>query len=797
MLEKISHLMKPSGMTLDQWQVVLRKQIARESGLRIRNVGDHPVFSNFKVTNPKTKKSYRVFIGGEALGMSYCSCPDFAVNALGTCKHIESVLYRLRRNKGNRSLLESGWQSELPAVSLRYGFKRQVVFLPGRKMSDRLRLLVGEYFKDGLLAEHGFYRFDEFRRGVEELKEEVDYHEDALKFIARIRDKNILQELIKKNFPKGIEDPAWDDFCKIKLYPYQREGALFAAANGRVLIADEMGLGKTIEAIAAAEMLVRLLGIDKILIICPASLKHQWKAEIEKGVSREAQIISGPLLERRRQYRQESLFKIINYDVVLRDTEAIQRLNPDLIILDEAQRIKNWKTRLAQSIKQLQSPYAIVLTGTPLENRLEELHSIIEFVDRHHLGPLFRFLDRHQLVNEEGKKVGYKNLNAIGKSLEKMMIRRNRREVLKQLPGRVDKNHFVPMTSEQVAVHEECRESVARLASKWRRCHFLTEEEKQRLMMALQKMRMVCNSTYLIDETTDSGNKIKELETQLGEILENPDTKIVLFSQWLRTMDLIIRFLDRRKWKYVFLHGGVPSIKRGDLIEKFREDKNCRIFLSTEAGGVGLNLQQASFVINMDLPWNPAVLEQRIGRVHRMGQKNMVRVINFIAENSIEHSMLGLLKFKKSVFSGVLDEGEDQVLMGESRFNQFIKTVEEAAGEFDKVKEVSMVDPSPVLSQESSLGASSYPSSLPLFIKMAGDFLQKISETIQSAQEERFEDAKHGSTPLTINRTAGGIRLHTDQATGRKSLHIPLPDDQALNHLAQVLGKIFNDGQRR
>lgn len=441
---------------------------------------------------------------------------------------------------------------------------------------------------------------------------------------------------------------------------------------------------------------------------------------------------------------------------------------------------------MAQSVKQLQSPYAIVLTGTPLENRLEELHSIIEFIDRHHLGPLFRFLDRHQLVNEEGKMVGYKNLNDLGKSLEKIMIRRNHREVLEQLPGRVDKNYFVPMTPEQVAVHEEYRELVARLVSKWRRCHFLTEEEKQRLMMALQKMRMVCNSTYLIDETTNSGNKIKELETQLGEILENPEAKIVLFSQWLRTMDLIIHFLDRRKWKYVFLHGGVPSMKRGDLIERFREDKTCRIFLSTEAGGLGLNLQQASFVINMDLPWNPAVLEQRIGRAHRMGQKNVVRVINFIAENSIEHSMLGLLKFKKSVFSGVLDKGEDQVLMGESRFNQFIKTVEEAAGELDKVKETAIVEPAPVLSQKSSLGAASeYPSSLPLFIKMAGDFLQKISETIQSAPEERSEDAKQ--------RTAGGIRLHTDQATGRKSLHIPLPDDQTLNHLAQVLAKILNN----
>lgn len=795
-VEKISHLIKPTGMDLNQWQIVLRKQIARELSLRIQNVGSHPVFSNFKVTNPSTKKSYRVFIGGEALGISYCSCPDFAVNTLGTCKHIESVLYRLKRNKQNKILLEGGWQSERPAVSVRYGPKREIVFLPGKSMSESLQSLVREYFKNGFLSEEGCVRFDEFMKEIERLQERIDYHEDALRLIAEVRDKDIRWKVLQKEFSQGIEDPQWENFCKINLYPYQRHGALFAAANGRVLIADEMGLGKTIQAIAACEIMARFLGIDKVLIICPASLKHQWKGEIEKMLDRKVQIISGLLLERRKQYREESFFKIINYDVVFRDAEAIEHLSPDLIILDEAQRIKNWKTRLAQSVKKLQSPYAIVLTGTPLENRLEELHSIIEFIDRHHLGPLFRFLHQHQLVDKEGKMAGYKNLNDLGKSLEPIMLRRNRREVLGQLPQRIEKNHFVAMTSEQKAVHEEFREVVARLVSKWRRLHFLTEQEKQRLMMALQSMRMVCNSTYLIDETTNSGHKINELETQMCEILENPEAKIVIFSQWLRTMDLIIRFLNRRKWQHVFLHGGVPSVKRGDLIQRFRDDKNCRLFLSTEAGGVGLNLQQASFVINMDLPWNPAVLEQRIGRVHRLGQKNTVRVINFIAENSIEHSMLGLLKFKKSVFSGVLDEGDDQVLMGESRFKQFIKTVEAASNGFDQMnagdqnisteivetKDTWTAKSIPVVSEEKTPSITSVPSSLPTFIKMAGDFLQKISETMQNVSEP-----KKDPEPKNENE----IRLHTDSSTGQKSLQIPLPDEQTLNQLADVLGKVF------
>ena len=157
-INKISHLVRPGGMDVDRWQIALRKQIACELKLRIKNTGSHPVFTNFKVTNPATEKIYRVFIGGGDLGMSYCSCPDFAINTLGTCKHIESVLHRLRRNKANRLLLEAGWQPEQPAVSLRYGLKRQAVFIAGGKMSDRLRSLAREYFRDGALTQEGILR---------------------------------------------------------------------------------------------------------------------------------------------------------------------------------------------------------------------------------------------------------------------------------------------------------------------------------------------------------------------------------------------------------------------------------------------------------------------------------------------------------------------------------------------------------------------------------------------------------------------------------------------------------------
>ncbi len=142
--------------------------------------------------------------------------------------------------------------------------------------------------------------------------------------------------------------------------------------------------------------------------------------------------------------------------------------------------------------------------------------------------------------------------------------------------------------------------------------------------------------------------------------------------------ELLVRRFEGRRWEHVLFHGGLSSPKRKDMIDRFRDDPNCRVFLSTDSGGVGLNLQHASVVLNMDLPWNPAVLEQRIGRVHRLGQRQPVRVVNFVSQGTIEEGMLGVLKFKKSLFAGVLDSGEKEVFLGGSRLNKFMETVESA-----------------------------------------------------------------------------------------------------------------------
>lgn len=801
---KVSRTHKPEHMDLRQWQVELRRQFGREKATEfdIRKLGREPVFAEFAVTNPATKRTYRVAVRGLDPGVNYCSCPDYAVNTLGTCKHVEAVLSRLEPRHGRA--LRRGYLPPFAEVYVRYGAQRTIVFSPGEGCPAELRKLAGRYFDpDGALKTDAVAGFDRFVQEARKIGHELRLYDDAGVLIAEARDRQARCARLDKRYGGANKNAAWSRLLKVPLYPYQQKGALFASMAGRAVIADEMGLGKTIQAIAAAEILAKDGGVERVLIVCPSSLKSQWRHEIEHFCSRSALVIDGPAHRRKNLFeRDSSFFKIINYDVIHADVDAIAVWSPDLVILDEAQRIKNWQTRTAKSVKRIDSRFAIVLTGTPLENRLEELHSIVEFVDRHRLGPLFAFKAAHEVVEEDSTKVvGYRDLDRINKTLSPILIRRTKKEVLKQLPPRMDKNFFVPMTDPQWIPHHENQETVARIMAKWRRYKFLTEADQLRLRIALQNMRMACDSTYLIDHETKHGHKVNELEELLGEIFEDRAAKVVIFSQWVRMNELVIEMLERRRWGHVHLHGGVPSRERGNLTQALREDEHCRVFLSTDAGGVGLNLQTASAVINMDLPWNPAVLEQRIGRVHRLGQKRSVRVVNFVAEGTIEHGMLSLLSFKRSLFTGVLDGTADKVFMGDSAMNRFMKTVETATSS------VPTVVPTPTDGNGSATPekrpatprAEAKESERATVVKEGLSSLAEVGLDHQSLGQLLTQGAAFlshlsramadptGSTRDDMKRSLGSF-LHIDTDTGHPELRITLPDEQVLRRWVALAG---------
>jgi len=788
---------KPDDIEVVEWQRLLRRQYAEMLSFKIKNTGGHPIFSEFAVTNPASGKTYKIAVRGLQPGDNYCSCPDFSINTLGTCKHIEFVLSRLQKKSGGKKAFSQGCDVPYSEVYLSYGLRRQVRFSAGREMPAGLRPLIREYFDNsGALKESHVADFNSFFDKLpKDSSHEVRCYDDVMAFIAEHQDAAHRRDIVNLRLKDGSKSPLFNHILKTNLYPYQREGAFFAVKTGRCLLGDDMGLGKTIQALAAAELMARLYGIEKVLIICPTSLKYQWKTEIEKFTSRSATVMEGMSPQRRLLYKDDSFFRVLNYELIHRDFKLINEWAPDLIILDEAQRIKNWKTRTAQSVKKLESQFAFVLTGTPIENRIEELHSIMEFVDRFHLGPLYRFVHNHRITDSGGKVIGYENLQAVRKSLKDVLLRRRKDEVLKQLPGRTDKNFMVPMTPQQREIHEEYYEIVVKLVAKWRKYRFLSDADQKRLQMALNCMRMSADNTYLVDKKTVHGPKIEELEILLKELIIEGGQKAVIFSQWLRMNELVEHILKRNNIGYVHLNGSIPSKQRQGLMKKFKEDPDCKVFLSTDAGGVGLNLQSGSVVINMDIPWNPAVLEQRIGRVHRLGQQRPVTVINFVSAASIEERILELLKFKKSLFAGALDaDGEDVVMVGESQLKRFMQSVETVVEDIKKPDPVYEAELQKEAAEDKKTAEAVGPADEEEQAGCTGtdgDHLAAFSELLVSGAKLLTDLSRtlsqSGKTP---EEHIKGL-VSRDENTGRPCLKIPLPDKDVVQNIVSAFGKLL------
>src|SRR5487761_1299477 len=680
---KLSRTHAPADLSPADWQRRLRRQFGREQAFSAENLGAEPVFSEFRGHNPQSKFSYRVAIRGSIPGDNFCSCPDYASNELGTCKHIEFTLARLEKKRGAKLAFSRGYQPPFSELYLRNDGGRKIHFRAGIDCPPAVRkaaaLLFGEA-NGWILPEARFGELEPFLAAVAKSGHELRAYDDALDFVAGRRDAARRAAALDCMFPRGAADPKLKNLLKVPLYPYQAEGVMFAVRAGRVLIGDEMGLGKTIQAIAAAEILVRHFGVSRVLVICPTSLTYQWQSEILRFAGRAARVLAGGRAHRQNDYALDDFCKITNYEKLKPDLDLIAAWAPELVIVDEAQRVKNWNTIAARALKRIDSTYAMVLTGTPLENKLEELISIVQFVDQHRLGPTWKLLHEHQIRDDAGRVTGYTGLGKIGETLAPIMIRRRKSDVLLQLPKRTDQNLLVPMTERQMLYHQENADVVAQIVHRWRKTRFLSDKDQRRLTCALQNMRMSCNSTYLLDQETDHGVKADELAALLDELFADPEAKAVVFSQWTRTHDIVIRRLEARGLGYVSFHGGVPSEKRLALVERFCDDPACRVFLSTDAGSTGLNLQHASTLVNMDLPWNPAILEQRIARIHRMGQKRPVRVINFVAKGTIEEGMLSVLAFKRSLSAGILDGGSGEISLGGSRLNRFMKDVENVTG---------------------------------------------------------------------------------------------------------------------
>jgi hypothetical protein len=640
--------------TTDDHERARRRARARDEQPEVRLLDPGPtIFGRYTVIS-RSRRTYTVELRG--LGpppTAACTCVDFRINGLGTCKHVEAVLLhaeRCRQSAWRRSQLAGGapFVTLVPSAdgaTLQADGAREHLPLTLHAAFDATGRLTGATPEElaERLTRHPLTRI---RLGLE-----VEPWLEARRRAAE-------RVELRRDYEARVQSGEWPAHeTLVPLFPYQREGMLHLAFTERALLADEMGLGKTIQAIAGCALLHRLGRVRRVLVVTPASLKIEWEEQIRRFTALSHRLVYGGRLARLACYAAADapFFTLVNYEQVVPDTLEINaRLQPDVVVLDEAQRIKNWTTKTAQAVKRLRSRYAFVLTGTPLENRLDELYSLVEFLDPAVFGPLFRFNREFYTFDDRGRPAGYQNLDRLHARLRPLMLRRRKADVETELPARTDHVRLVPLSDAQRETYQGHERIVAELGAKAKRRPLLPAEQ-EKLLRELAMMRMVCDTNFILDPEDRACPKLAELEKILEEARDTPDVKIIVFSEWERMLQLVRELCGRLRLGFAWHTGSVSQRQRRTEINRFKGDAACRVFLSTDSGGVGLNLQHASVVVNCDLPWNPAKLEQRIARAWRKHQARAVTVFNLVSADTIEHRMLATLADKRGLADGVLD----------------------------------------------------------------------------------------------------------------------------------------------
>jgi len=617
--------------------------------------GDHKVIS-------KDNRTYTVCLHDPVNAKGHCSCPDYQTNGLGTCKHILFMAGHLKKEPGfNRQAATE----TLPFADIFWDSRAQAPRRHAPRLtSDMADLapILGKYFDaQGLytaadlslvmglmLRLHGDRRV----RIRENLLKRVDHRQQVLQ----------LEKMKGSPLPK---------ICLTRqLYPFQEEGIRFGTFKTGVLIGDEMGLGKTVQAIGLSLIKKQIFGFEKILVITLPSLRHQWLREIERTTREAAGIIHGPPARRKALYREKTSFKITHYDTVIRDVGIIGAWHPDIIILDEAQRIKNISTRTAEAVKRLPKKHAIVLTSTPVEEHPEDLYSIVQFLDPYLFTPLWQFAADHfniprghQVKDRKTRVAGYKNLGLLREKLSGILIRRTWEAVEDQLPEQVENNYYVDLAPEQAKAHQ----AGARALDDRIRKLPLAPMDLRSIQAQILRMRMICNSTFLVDRETQVSPKLRELSSIIDEVVAQNLRKTVIISEWTAMTYLIARHLSEAAIPFVQVSGKMPKAQRDKTAATFSTDPDCLVFLATDAGSDGLDLSCALSLIQVELPWPPAQMKRRMAslRPSSPGKGDTdpptCHIINLMARNSIEERVLAGLKQEPDIFSDLFDPDPDHM----------------------------------------------------------------------------------------------------------------------------------------
>jgi SNF2 family DNA or RNA helicase len=411
-------------------------------------------------------------------------------------------------------------------------------------------------------------------------------------------------------------------------FPYQTQGIAFLVARSNALLGDEMGLGKTMQTIVAVRMLLGSGLVRQVLLVCPKSLVTNWVREFRAwAADLSPLVIEGSTRRRHALWELPHIpVKVVNYELLQRDSDFVAEtsLEFDLVVLDEAQRIKNEESQTARAARSLRRRRSWALTGTPLENRPEDLISILSFI-------------------EPGLIRGEPSLRQLRELTQPYLLRRLKEQVLDQLPPKIIRDAHLDLTPAQRTTYDAAeQDGVLRLNE-------LGDSIRiSNVFELVLRLKQICN----FDPATQDSAKLDLLSSDMEEIAAS-GRKALIFSQWVETLHKIAAKIE--EYQPLEFHGGLSTQERNRVIEEFRTNpKRHALLLSYGAGAVGLNLQFAQYVILFDRWWNPAVEDQAINRVHRIGQTEHVFVTRYMATQTIEERIIEVLDRKRAMMNEVV-----------------------------------------------------------------------------------------------------------------------------------------------
>ena len=450
------------------------------------------------------------------------------------------------------------------------------------------------------------------------------------------------------NLRRETDSPAFEISSSTIPYPFQRAGITYllealTGSSGGVLLADDMGLGKSFQALAAAVH----TGAFPALILCPAILKANWALEIEKHFPDLSCVIVEGEKTKRDILWGDSTAKVViaNYELLLRDVAPLAR-KWKLVICDEAQRIKNAQAVTTRRVKKLSRAHSLALTGTPIENRLEDLASIMEFVQPGLLGDYWEFRRQHCVLNSWGSVIGYQGVDSVKERIAPYYLRRTKRQVLTQLPPKVYVDLEVLLSKDEHQAYIAIRDQILEFV----KANPLLRASN--ILALLTRLRQCVDSLALVGLGTASSKLIA-----FQEILEGAgEQQIVVFSSFRHMAELVAETAGG-----MALHGEIPSRRQEEILAAFHK-REFQVLACTDVLAYGRNLVSASIVVHVEPHWNPARMRQREDRLHRIGQENPVTVVNLLAKNTVDGYVRRVIQRKLSLLSDILGDDEQAAM---------------------------------------------------------------------------------------------------------------------------------------